>query len=49
MKRLFTLLLSICIAIPLLAQQRPMVDKSLRDIAVKKQAPILESNPFEFD
>lgn len=47
MKTLFTLLLSICIAIPMLAQQRPMVDKSLRDIAVKKQAPILESNPFQ--
>lgn len=47
MKTLFTVLFSLLILGAVYAQERAVADKSLRDIAVQKPTPSLESNNFE--
>lgn len=46
MKKLFTLLIGMFVMCAVFSQQRAIVDKSLRDIAVKKPVPMLESSQF---
>ena len=46
MKRLSTILISICLAGAVFSQQRAVVDKSMRDLAVKKPTPSLEAGQF---
>ncbi len=46
MKRLSTILISICLAGAVFSQQRAVVDKSMRDLAMKKPTPSLEAGQF---
>lgn len=46
MKNLFTFCIAFLILLPAIAQQRAVVSKSYRDIAVKKPAPSIEANKF---